>query len=90
MALFNLAARRKRSNALLNPEDRDWTPVYHPIIQVHPETQRKGLSVDPGKILRTEGLDPAESDDLIEELTERMIQPDAQYRHTWRQGDIVI
>jgi taurine dioxygenase len=75
---------------LLNPEDRDWTPVYHPIIRVHPETRRKALYFDPGKILRIEGVDSAESEDLITELTERMIQPDAQYRHRWRQGDIVI
>ncbi len=87
---FTYGGRRERSSALLNPEDRDWTPVYHPIIRMHPETQRKVLYFDPGKILRIEGVDPAESDDVIAELTERMIQPDAQYRHTWRKGDIVI
>lgn len=81
---------RKRRTSLLNPEDREWTSVYHPIIRTHPETQRKGLYFDPGKILRIEGIEPAESDDLIEELTEHMIQPDAQYRHKWRKGDIVI
>jgi len=88
---FTYGGRREEGGrALLNPEDRDWTPVYHPIIRVHPETGRKALYFDPGKILRIEGLDAAESDDLIDELTERMIQPDAQYRHKWRKGDIVI
>ena len=81
---------RRRATALLNEEDRDWTPVFHPIIRTHPETGRKGLYFDPGKILRIEGLEERESDDIIEELTERMIQPDAQYRHAWRKGDIVI
>jgi putative 2-oxoglutarate oxygenase len=81
---------RRRATALLNEEDRDWTPVFHPIIRTHPETGRKGLYFDPGKILCIEGLDERESDDIIEELTERMIQPDAQYRHAWRKGDIVI
>jgi len=81
---------RKRATALLNEEDREWTPVFHPIIRVHPETGKKGLYFDPGKILRIEGVEPEESDALIEELTERMIQPDAQYRHRWRKGDIVI
>ncbi len=87
---FTYGGRSEHSSALLNPEDRDWMPQYHPIIRTHPETRRKGLYFDPGKILRIEGLDPAESDDLIEELGEHMIQPEAQYRHQWRKGDIVI
>jgi taurine dioxygenase len=87
--VFTYGGRRK-ATALLNPEDRDWTPVFHPIIRTHPETKRKGLYFDPGKILRIEGLEPAESDALIEELTERMIQPEGEYRHRWRKGDIVI
>jgi taurine dioxygenase len=87
---FAYGGRRQGGSALLNPEDRDWVPVHHPIIRTHPETQRKGLFFDPGKILHIEGFEPSESDDLIAELTERMIQPDAQYRHKWRKGDIVI
>jgi taurine dioxygenase len=75
---------------LLNEEDRDWTPVWHPIIRPHPETGRKVLFFDPGKILRIDGFDPAESDALIEELTGYMIQPDGQYRHRWQNGDVVI
>jgi taurine dioxygenase len=86
---FTYGGRRK-ATALLNAEDRDWTPVFHPIIRTHPETGRKALYFDPGKILRIEGLDESESDALIEELTASMIQPDAQYRHRWRKGDIVI
>ncbi len=81
---------RRQATALLNPEDRAWTPVFHPIVRTHPETGRKGLFFDPGKILRIEGLDAQESDALIDELTQRMIQPEGQYRHQWRKGDIVI
>ena len=86
---FTYGGRRK-AVALLNEEDRDWKPVFHPIIRTHPETGRKGLYFDPGKILRIEGLDEAGSDALIEELTGYMIQPEGQYRHQWRKGDIVI
>jgi len=87
--VFTYGGRRK-STALLNPEDRDWTPVRHPIIRTHPETGRKGLFFDPGKILSIDGFDGAESDALIDELTERMIQPEGEYRHRWRKGDVVI
>ena len=86
---FTYGGRRK-ATALLNEEDRDWTPVFHPIVRAHPETGRKALYFDPGKIVRIEGVPEAESDALIEELTASMIQPGAQYRHTWRKGDVVI
>jgi len=86
---FTYGGRRK-ATALLNEEDRDWTPVFHPIVRTHPETGRKALYFDPGKILRIEGLEPQESDALIDELAARMIQPDGEYHHRWRKGDIVI
>jgi len=87
--VFTYGGRRK-ATALLNPEDRDWTPVRHPIIRTHPETGRKALYFDPGKILSIDGFEDAESNALIDELTARMIQPDGEYRHRWRKGDIVI
>jgi len=89
LGAFTYGGRRK-TTALLNDEDRDWKPVFHPIIRTHPETGKKALYFDPGKILGIEGLDEAESDALIEELTGHMIQPGAEYRHRWRKGDIVI
>jgi taurine dioxygenase len=87
--VFTYGGRRK-ATVLLNPEDRDWTPVRHAIIRTHPETGRKALYFDPGKILSIDGFEDAESNALIDELTERMIQPDGEYRHRWRKGDIVI
>jgi taurine dioxygenase len=86
---FAYGGRRKHTE-LLNAEDREWTPVFHPVIRTHPETGRKALYFDPGKILRIEGVEEAESDELIEELTGYMIQPGAEYHHKWRVGDIVI
>ena len=89
LGAFTYGGRRK-ATALLDEEDRDWKPVLHPIVRMHPETGRKALYFDPGKIVRIEGLEPAESDALIDELTGHMIQPEGQYRHRWRKGDIVI
>jgi taurine dioxygenase len=81
---------RRKKTALLNPEDRDKKPALHRLVCTHPETGRKGLYFDPGKILRIEGLDESTSDALIDELTGYMIQPESEYRHKWRKGDIVI
>jgi taurine dioxygenase len=81
---------RKRKNALLNAEDRDEAPVFHTLLGTHPETGRRVLYFDPGKILYIEGLPVEESDALIDELSGYMVQPHGQYRHRWRKGDVVI
>ena len=81
---------RSKAQALLNPEDRDGAPAMHPIIRTHSETGRKAMYFDPGKILFIQGAEPAESDDLIDELTGLMIQPNGEYRHKWSVGDVVI
>jgi taurine dioxygenase len=81
---------RRKKTALLNPEDRDRRPALHAIVRTHPETGRKSLYFDPGKILRIEGLEQSASAALIDELTGYMVQPDAEYHHKWRKGDIVI
>ena len=63
----------------------------HPIIRTHPETGRKSLYFDPGKIVSDRRRRSSqESDELIDELEGAMIQPDGEYRHEWRVGDIVI
>ncbi len=81
---------RARGDALLNPEDRNRAPAMHKLIRTHSETRRKSLYFDPGKIMYIDGIDPQESDELIEELTGRMIAPGAEYSHQWQVGDIVI
>ena len=86
---FSYGGRRGHAR-LLNPEDQDWKPVYHPIIRTHPETGRKSLYFDPGKIVDFVGIEREEGDALIAELTRAMIQPEAEYHHQWRKGDIVI
>jgi len=86
---FSYGGKRGRSK-LLNPEDQEWTPVYHPILRAHPETGRTALYFDPGKIVSIVGADDSESDQLIADLKGYMIQPDAEYHHVWRKGDIVI
>jgi taurine dioxygenase len=86
---FAYGGKRGKS-ALLNPEDQEWAPVYHPIIRTHPETGRKSLYFDPGKICAVVGAEEVESDQLIADLKGYMIQPDAEYHHVWQKGDIVI
>jgi taurine dioxygenase len=86
---FAYGGRRGKAR-LLNPEDQDWTSVYHPVFRTHPETGRKSLYFDPGKIVDFVGIERSEGDDIITELTQAMVTPDAEYHHVWRKGDIVI
>src|SRR5262249_56033284 len=65
--VFTYGGRRK-ATALLNAEDRDWTPVRHPIVRTHPETGRKALYFDPGKILRIDGFAHAPRHPLLPQL----------------------
>jgi taurine dioxygenase len=81
---------RKGGARLLNPEDQDWTAVHHPIFRIHPETRRKSLYFDPGKIVDFVGIERTEADDIIAELTQAMVTPEAEYHHVWKKGDIVI
>lgn len=62
----------------------------HPLVRTHPETGRKSLYLNPNRMEEIVGLERAESDRLLDELIAHSTQAKYQYRHVWRQGDIVI
>jgi taurine dioxygenase len=62
----------------------------HPVVRVHPVNGRKCLYVTEGYTERILGLPEDESRDLIKELTSHCIKPEFQYRHRWRQHDLVM
>ena len=62
----------------------------HPLVRTHPETGRKSLYLNPNRMEQVVGLDRAESDRLLDTLIAHATQPRYEYRHSWRQGDIVI
>jgi taurine dioxygenase len=89
--VYVYGGRKKEYNSLLTREDfAARKPVRHPILGTHRETGRRVLYFDSVKISHIEGLEPAESSGLIEELTACMTPRGAQYTHKWRKGDVVI
>ena len=62
----------------------------HPLVRTHPETGRKALYLNANRMEQVVGMDRAESDALLDTLIAHAIEPRFQYRHVWRQGDIVI
>ena len=87
---FAYGGRERKGFDLLDPEDQARPPAVHDLIRKHPETGRKSLYFNPYHVLRIAGAPEAESDRLIAELSWYMLQPNAEYRHKWKVGDIVI
>jgi taurine dioxygenase len=64
--------------------------AVHPLVRTHPETGRKALYLNPNRMEEIVGMARPESDALLDALIEHATQPQYQYRHKWRRGDIVI
>jgi len=76
----------------LSSESRSKVPdaVAHPIVRTHPESGRKAIYINP---IRTEGIvgmPETEALTLLADLLEHATQPQYQYRHQWRPGDLVM
>lgn len=89
-ALFCNSGKNKAANDLMDQEERDRAPVRHRIVQVHPETGRTFLYVNPVHLLRMADMEEDEGEALLQELYSYIVQPGYEYRHSWRAGDVVI
>jgi taurine dioxygenase len=83
--------RKGTAIATLRADEAAQLPdVAHPLVRRHPETHRQALYMNPNRMSHIVGMERAESDRLLDELTRHAIAPQYQYRHNWRRGDIVI
>ncbi|TCZ65444.1 TauD/TfdA dioxygenase family protein [Roseicella aquatilis] len=75
----------------LTPEQRaKKPPVPQPIFRTHPITGRRVLYCNPGYAVRIEGLEPAESDAMLDYLFRHQAQEKYLYSHHWTPGDLLI
>ncbi|NJO22534.1 MAG: TauD/TfdA family dioxygenase [Sphingomonadales bacterium] len=75
----------------LTPEQRrQKPPVSQPIVQRHPITGRKILYCNPGYAMFIDGMDKAESDELLDYLFKHQEQPKFFYAHKWTEGDVLM
>lgn len=65
-------------------------PVAHPVVRIHPETGRKVLFVSEHFTTRILGVPEDESRALLAALFEHSVRPEHQYRHSWREHDMVF
>ena len=64
--------------------------AVHPLVRVHPDTGRRAIYVSRLMTRDVVGLEPAESDELLEYLLAHCERPDFVYAHRWAPGDLVI
>jgi taurine dioxygenase len=76
----------------LSSENRSRVPeaVAHPIVRTHPDSGRKAIYINPIRAEGIVGMPEAEALTLLADLLEHATQPQHQYRHQWRPGDLVI
>jgi len=64
--------------------------MHQPVVRTHPEAGTPSLFVSPRFTLRIEGIPPARSDALLNEVFALAEAPRFHYRHQWRENDLVI
>jgi alpha-ketoglutarate-dependent taurine dioxygenase len=64
-------------------------PPLRPLVKIHPETGRPTLAIGRHAYGVT-GLEPAESERLLDELCAFACQPPRIYHHVWSAGDVVV
>ena len=85
------SSRSPRSFAKLSDEALQAIPqTWQPLVIRHPDSGRAGLYLNTGRMEGIEGMAEDVSHALIEKLYQHATQPRYEYRHVWRQGDMVI
>jgi taurine dioxygenase len=64
--------------------------AWHPAVCVHPVTGEPALYLGRRRNSYVEGLTPAQSDALLDELWRFVDSPEFAYKHRWRIGDLIV
>ena len=85
------SSRSPRSFAKLSDEALQAIPqTWQPLVIRHPDSGRAALYLNTGRMEGIEGMTADAAHALIEQLYQHATQPRHEYRHVWRQGDMVI
>lgn len=82
--------RGAHKDQLVVPQHAVLRSTVKPVIWRHPRTGRELLYTSQQMTARIEGLDPVESEALLDELFAHLYRPEAVLDHKWRQGDVVV
>lgn len=85
-----ISPSRPGAQEFYEKQSRELPEVHQPVVRTHPESGRQALFISPRFTLRIDGLEPAESDALLDQLFAFMADERFRYRHKWRDGDLVM
>jgi len=71
-------------------QERDYPPVLHPAVVTQSGSGRKVLHFSPLMATGIFGMSDAESNPILEALTDHISDPTLNYVHKWTDGDIVM
>jgi taurine dioxygenase len=82
----------ERKLMALSDANRQRVPdaVLHPLVRTHPESGRKSIYLNPIRTEGIEGMDERDAQALLDMLLTHATQPQYEYRHQWREGDMVM
>jgi taurine dioxygenase len=69
---------------------KEWPPVEHPIVRTHPETGHKSIYVAVNTATHVVGLEPTESDALLDFLYHLSDKPEYQCRIKWTADTVAM
>jgi taurine dioxygenase len=81
---------RKAYRDITEPDVSTTPGGVHPLVRVHPETQRRCLYLGRRARAYLVGLPVAESEALLDELWAHATQPQFTWLHEWRAGDVLM
>jgi taurine dioxygenase len=86
----NVSTARTDAVAYYKAREKATKEMLQPMVRTHPETGRQALYVSPRFTIGIADMDDAEAQPLLDRLFEIMLEPRFRYRHTWRDGDLVM
>jgi taurine dioxygenase len=86
------SARFKIANPDILKEQRasKKPPTIQPLVRTHPDTGKKAVWFHKSKTERIIGMTPEETQDFLQDLTDRITQPQFCYAHEYHKGDLLI
>ena len=78
------AMKRTKEEAAETPD------VVHPLIRTHDETGQKAIYFNSNRTDRILEMEREASDALLDQIHTHMTQPQYQYHHAWRVGDVLM
>jgi taurine dioxygenase len=65
-------------------------PTIQPLVRTHPDTGAKAVWFHKSKTERIIGMTPEQTQEFLQELTDRVTQPQFCYAHEYQKGDLLI